>query len=553
MERESGRMNEVGAQTDGISLSEFLTDGNLARLCDEIGALSKRAVVLRDERGRRVVASDGAAGWRIDETDVSMEAGELSAPLVVAGEVIGRIDAPLAGEGDARLASVMRLVASTASELCGDVLELRQRVVALEALQRLSSLLVSSVNLTSVLEATLDSALSALGLDAGSLVLFPSDAGGFPARDDEAELRLAVSRNLSQAWLTSPLPLSRRRVFDRRVLGGEVVAVSDLLSDEHVLNPERCREEGLASFLSAGLVFGGRLIGLIRLYGREVRVFSELDRSLIRALGEQAGAAVHQARMAEIEQEEKRIQRQLTLATDIQMRMLPQAMPVLRGFEIAARCEPCFELGGDFYDLIELSGKLGVVIGDVVGKGIGAALLMSAVRSSLRAYADDEEDLGALLGRVNRAMCRDTMTHEFATIWYGVIDPEARTLTYGSAGHDPSLLMPAGGRSSAEIAELKATGLVVGVLAQQTYESRTIELKAGDTIVAYTDGVLDRMNFEGKRYGRARLKESLAQILGIESEASAERIMDHLVWDMRRFAGLAEQNDDETIVVIRVR
>ncbi|MBX3324063.1 MAG: SpoIIE family protein phosphatase [Phycisphaeraceae bacterium] len=546
-------MNEVGAQTEGISLSEFLTDGNLARLCDEIGALSKRAVVLRDERGRRIVASDGAAGWRIDETDVSMEAGELSAPLVVAGEVIGRIDAPLAGDGDERLASVMRLVASTASELCSDVLELRQRVVALEALQRLSSLLVSSANLTSVLEATLDSALSALGLDAGSLVLFPSDADGFTARDDEAELRLAVSRNLSKAWLTSPLPLSRRRVFDRRVLGGEVVAVSDLLSDEHVLNPERCREEGLASFLSAGLVFGGRLIGLIRLYGREVRVFSELDRGLIRALGEQAGAAVHQARMVEIEQEEKRIQRQLSLATDIQMRMLPQAMPVLRGFEIAARCEPCFELGGDFYDLIELSGKLGVVIGDVVGKGIGAALLMSAVRSSLRAYADDEEDLGSLLGRVNRAMCRDTMTHEFATIWYGVIDPEARTLTYGSAGHDPSLLMPAGGRSSAEIVELHATGLVVGVLAQQTYESRTIELKAGDTIVAYTDGVLDRMNFEGKRYGRARLKESLAQILGKESEASAERIMDHLVWDMRRFAGLAEQNDDETIVVMRFR
>jgi sigma-B regulation protein RsbU (phosphoserine phosphatase) len=543
------------AARGGVSLAEFLTDGNLARLCDEIGALSGRAVMLRDESGRRVRAGEGLARWVIDESDISAEAAGFSVPLVVDGEVIGRIEAESSsgGERDARLEAVLRLVGATASELCNDVLELRQRVVALEALQRLSSLLVSSVNLTSVLEATLDSALSALELDAGSLVLFPSDSDGFPSRDDEAELRLAASRNLSRAWLESSLPLSRQRVFDRRVLGGEVVSVPDLLEEPEVLDPQRCEAEGVASFLSAGLVFGGRLIGLIRLYGREPRAFSDQDLKLIRSLGQQAGAAVHQARLAEIEQEEKRIQRQLALATDIQSRMLPQVMPVVAGFEIAARCEPCFELGGDFFDLIDLNGKVGVVIGDVVGKGIGAALLMSSVRSSLRAYADDEEDAGLLLARVNRALCRDTLTHEFATIWYGVVDPASRTVTFGSAGHDPPLLMPAGGRSSAEIVELKATGLVAGVLSGQEYVSQSRVLSPGDVVVAYTDGVLDRMNFEGKRYGRARLREAIAAVLSTEPEASAERVLEQVVWDMRRFAGLAEQNDDETMVVVKVK
>ncbi|RMH14595.1 MAG: GAF domain-containing protein [Planctomycetota bacterium] len=549
-------MTGTGVSKPSLSLTAFLTDGALARLCGELEALVGQPISLRDECGHRIEPADGSRAWRVVEDDLP-KPDDTSFPLVVDGQTIGSItlgrgERPLEADAADRLARALRLIAATASELCTDVLELRHRVVALEVLYRLSSLLTSGASLQEVLEVTLDAALEALELDAGSIMLLPKDADGLPSGDDEAELQLVASRGLSADWLHSPLPLSHDRVFDRRIKQGEVVAVSNLADAPEVLLPERCAAEGVASFLGAGVVFQDRLEGLIRLYGRSPRTFSEQDRTLVRSLGQQAGAAINQARLLEMQAEERRIQRQLALATDIQMRMLPRRIPDVPMLDIAARCEPCYELGGDFYDLIQLGRSVGVVIGDVVGKGIGAALLMAAVRSSLRAYVDDVYDLDEVLSRVNNATCRDTKTHEFATIWYGVIDPDARTLTYGSAGHDPPLLARRG-REGLEILDLRTRGLVVGVLENQQYERRTVRLHRGDVLVAYTDGLTDVTDFDGKRFGRARLRASLSHMIETHPEATAEQILDHLIWDTRRYAGLAPQRDDETLVVVRVR
>jgi phosphoserine phosphatase RsbU/P len=192
------------------------------------------------------------------------------------------------------------------------------------------------------------------------------------------------------------------------------------------------------------------------------------------------------------------------------------------------------------------------VIGDVVGKGVAAALLMAALRSSLRAHADEDTSLGMVLSRVNEAMCRDTLEHEFATIWFGAFDPGKNLLTYGSAGHDPPLLVRRGVKDAIEIEELAGTGLVVGVLEEQKYEQWSCRIEPGDVFVGYTDGATDATNFDGQRYGRVRLRESLARLLKMEPDASAERIVEHLRWDLRRFVGLAPQKDDETIVVVRM-
>ncbi|KAA0213191.1 MAG: GAF domain-containing protein [Leptolyngbya sp. PLA3] len=552
-------MNSGCQGKSALSISAFLTDGTLARLCAELEAMIGRPVRLRDERGRRILSVEGPTPWRIDESDV-LSADELAAgfPLFVDGQTIGTItldpgQLTLSSDAPARLGRALRLIAATASELCADVVELRHRVIALEMLYHVSSLLASGANLEQVLEATLDAALRALELDAGSVVLFPEDSDRLPASDHEEELRLIASRNLSQDWLTSPLPLSRHRIFDRKVMAGEVVSVPDLLNHPDVLDAQRCRMEGLGSFLSAGVVYRDRIAGVIRLYGCEARPFSEQDRTLLRSLGQQAGAAVNQARLLEIQAEEKRIQRQLALAMDIQARMLPRRMPTIPTLDIAARCEPCFELGGDFYDLIPLGESIGIAIGDVAGKGIGAALLMSAVRASLRAYADDVYDLDEVLARVNEAMVRDTLSNEFATIWYGVIDPLTLTMTYGSAGHDPPLLVRKRRTDENQIEELRSTGLVIGVLPNQKYDRRISRLEPGDVMVAYTDGLPDAADFQGRRYGRARLRAGLLSILKTHPTASAERILDHLLWDTRRYAGLAPQRDDETLVVVRVR
>ena len=550
-------MTTEAKHKSGLSLSTFLTDGGLARLCAEIEMMVGLPVHLRDERGRRIEPAKGDTPWRIIESDTHDNPECASFPLVVEGQRIGWIclgagEPSLSADARDRLECVVELVSATASELCADVLELRHRVAGLRVLYKLSSLMVSGLGIEEILQTTLDAAIEALELDSGSIVLLPRDADGLPTTDDEAELQLAASRGLSQDWLDDPRPVSCRRVFDRRIFAGEVVSVPDLMREPVVTDKARCADQGVASFIGAGIVFRERLIGVIRLYGRHPRSFSSQDKAFLRSIGQQAGVAVNQASLLLVEKEERRIQRQLALASDIQSRMLPQRMPQVVGLEVAGRYEPCFELGGDFYDLIERDDRLGVVVGDVVGKGVAAALLMAALRSSLRAFADEDVSIGTVLSRVNEAMCRDTLEHEFATIWFGAFDPKQNLLTYGSAGHDPPLLARRGVSDESQVEELAGTGLVVGVIEDQAYEQWSCRVEPGDVFVGYTDGATDATNFDGQRYGRARLRASLARLLEMEPDASAERVLDHLRWDIRRFVGLAPQKDDETLVVVRL-
>src|SRR5262249_2201469 len=222
----------------------------------------------------------------------------------------------------------------------------------------------------------LDLAMEALHADAGSVAVL---------EDSSEDLVMKASRGLSAAWLESSAKASYAGEIRRAALGGEIVCVRDLASDPRMDDPERAREEGVAGLICTGLMYHGRAIGLVRLYSRTPRDFTKAERGLLRSIADQSAAAVINARLRRLREENERVRRQVRLAADVQRRMLPRATPEVRAFDIAARYAPSFELGGDFYDFINLSGHLGIVVGDVVGKGVPAALLMSAVRASLRA------------------------------------------------------------------------------------------------------------------------------------------------------------------------
>jgi sigma-B regulation protein RsbU (phosphoserine phosphatase) len=223
--------------------------------------------------------------------------------------------------------------------------------------------------------------------------------------------------------------------------------------------------------------------------------------------------------------------------------MLPADVPVRPPFDIAARYVPSFELGGDFYDFIELEGHVGVAVGDVVGKGVAASLFMASVRASLRAYADDVYDLDEVISRVNVALCRDTLDNEFATLYYGVLDPATNRLTYCNAGHEPPLLMRKG-----EFIPLDIGGMILGVDELQRYDKSLIDLQPGDLLVMYTDGLIDAFNDRGEKFGRERLRRAMRDAAG----KSARDALHHILWEMRRFVGLQRSNDDTTLVVVRV-
>ncbi len=552
-----GESPAVGSEAPGErSITDFLTDGSLLRLCAEFSALTGVHAEVRDPRGRAVVFSDGARPYEV--VDPSGEGGT-SFPLIVGGEPVGSIvldpgQPRLSGAGRESLERALALLASTAAELCNDEMDLRHRVKELGALYRLNSLLVRAGGLDRVLEVALESALDVLELDAGSIMLLRENAERMTSAGED-DLTLMASRNLSRRWLEDPQALSKDRLFDRLALGGELVAVEDLRHDDRVQIPDLVREEGVVSFINAGLLFQGRPIGVIRLYSRRPRSFNEWDRRLLRALSQQAAVAVQQARLLRHREEEKRIQRQLQLAADVQRRMLPARSPSVPGLDVAARYEPSFELGGDFYDLLDLSGNLGVVVGDVAGKGIAAALLMSAVRASLRAHTESLYDLDEVIARVNRALCRDTRHGEFATLWYGVIDAARLRLTYTSAGHEPTVVVRLpGGRppSPADIVELGIGGMIVGVDPAQTYQRGVFDLTPRDVIVAYTDGVTDMTNYAGEKLGRSRFREILLKVLGAEPAASAARVLEMVHWELRQFGGIERRPDDQTMVVVRV-
>jgi sigma-B regulation protein RsbU (phosphoserine phosphatase) len=546
------------------SIADFLTDGSLAALCAELSRLTGVAVELRDPEGRLIIPGTGQPGpgnWKILETDqVALPTDHSSyIPLSLGSRPIGWItiapgEPTLSPGARERLETALALLARAASELCQHEAELRHRVKEVAALTRMTSLLVRATGPEKVLEVALDSALDVLGLDAGAIMLLKEDADG-SWLDTEADLVLKASRALSQDWLLCPTPLSKDRVFDRMAMSGQMVIVEDLAADPRILIPDRAAAEGLCAAIHVGMVFKNRPQGVIRLYSRRVRGFDEGERRLLASLAEQAAAALEQSRLLKFEQEEQRVQRQLQLAADVQRRMLPRRVPSIPKLDMAARYIPSFELGGDFYDFIDLNGHLGLVVGDVVGKGIAAALLMSAVRASLRAHVQEVYDLDEVVARVNKALCQDTRDNEFASLWYGVVDPARLRLTYCSAGHEPPLVVRTHKNrtpTDADITELSVGGMVVGIDAGQRYQRAIYDLKPRDLIVAYTDGLIDATNFGGERFGKKRLRAALLATLQENPNATAAQVVDKLMWHVRQFAGLSPRPDDQTLIVVRV-
>ncbi|NBB81809.1 MAG: SpoIIE family protein phosphatase [Alphaproteobacteria bacterium] len=426
------------------------------------------------------------------------------------------------------------LLADAIGEVCRQEIALRHRVEEMSTLYRISTLLAGQRDLDSVLDAVARSAAEVLNARAASIRLM--DEGG-------RELLPVAVYNLSEQYLSKgPIHLESS-VIDQAAFEGEVVYVHDMVSDARTLYPEDARREGLASILCAAMIYRGRRIGVIRVYTAAPRQFNEFERHLLNAIAQVAGAAIENVRLEDERLEAQRVQRQVQLAADVQRRLIPERPPRVSPFDVAGRYEPCFELGGDFYDYLGFESALGVVIGDVVGKGVAASLLMATVRAAIRAHAEDTYDLDRVMAKVNAGLARDTRDHEFATVFYGTFDARTLRLTYCSAGHDPALLLR-GGR----FIELSEGGTVLGIDPFGRYEKGLLDLEPDDVLLLYTDGVPDAQNFNGEKFGRQRLRDAVLAA----GEQSARVIVNHVLWEVRRFVGLQQAADDMTLVAVRV-
>jgi serine phosphatase RsbU (regulator of sigma subunit)/anti-sigma regulatory factor (Ser/Thr protein kinase) len=307
---------------------------------------------------------------------------------------------------------------------------------------------------------------------------------------------------------------------------------------------EGLREAGIK--LVVPLVSQGELIGLLNLGPRRSeQEYSADDRKLLNDLAGHAAPAVRVAQLvreqeAEVRQRE-RIEQELRVAQLIQQQFLPQELPDLPGWQVAAYYGPAREVGGDFYDFIKLpDDQIGIVVGDVTDKGVPAALVMATTHSILRAEAPRLVAPSEVLTRVNNLLVEEMPAHMFVTCLYAVLDPASGRIRYANAGHNVPYVSTEGG-----VTELRATGMPLGLLPEMTYEEKEATLALGDTVLLHSDGLAEAHNPKREMFGFPRV----AFLTGEASDG--EVLIDRLLKELQEFTGAGvEQEDDITLVTI---
>jgi serine phosphatase RsbU (regulator of sigma subunit) len=322
------------------------------------------------------------------------------------------------------------------------------------------------------------------------------------------------------------------------------------------------------------LVSQGELIGLLNLGPRlSQQEYSADDRKLLSDLSTQTAPAVRVAQLVRQQQKEaqerERIEQELRIARLIQQTLLPKTLPQIPGYHLAAYYQPAREVGGDFYDFLELDdGRLGLVVGDVTDKGVPAALVMATTRTMLRTYAQRLFSPSEVLKLSNEALVTDIPPNMFITCLYAILEPQSGRLVYANAGHDlpywrrrthsaSSSTSSSGGSSSEEGAgaalevvmaeELRATGMPLGLMPGMSYEEKQIVVGEGESVLFYSDGLVEAHSPEYEMFGFPRLQG----MVGTHREGGGSTLIGYLLSELSRFVGEGwEQEDDITLVTL---
>lgn len=297
------------------------------------------------------------------------------------------------------------------------------------------------------------------------------------------------------------------------------------------------------------LVSQGELIGLLSLGPRmSEQEYSLDDRTLLNNLAAQAAPAARVAQLVRQQQEEaqsrERLEQQLRVARLIQQTLLPTQVPTLPGWEVGDYYQPAQAVGGDFYDFLYFEdGRLGLVVGDVSDKGVPAALLMATTRSILRTVAQQHVSPGRVLERVNDLLRPDVPPNMFVTCLYAILDPRTGQLTFANAGHCLPIRRHAGGA-----AELRATGMPLGLMAGMRYDEKTCQLEPHDSVLFYSDGLLEAHNPQREMFGYHRLADIVA------GHSGGAELIDVLLSELKEFTGQGwQQEDDVTMVTLQYK
>jgi sigma-B regulation protein RsbU (phosphoserine phosphatase) len=397
----------------------------------------------------------------------------------------------------------------------------------LRALVRAARELTSHRPLEEVFEVIMDLSMEAVAAGRGVLLTI-----------EDGELQVRAIRG--QGFQISSA------VRDRVLKERSSILVRDTSLEEAFRERKSIVAQQIRSMLAVPLQTNDRVIGLIYLDSPNmIRQFTKEDLNLLTVMANVAAIRIEHSRLAEVEQNEKLYAKELSQAAMIQQGLLPAKAPSIPGYSLGGFNAPCLTVGGDYYDFLEFPcGRIGLIVADVSGKGLAASLMMTSLQARVQVLFENGDDLAAKVTKLNAAVARNCPAGKFITFFVGVLDPKTGRFTFCNAGHNPPLLVRAGGG----IEKLDSGGMVLGILPFSAYEESEVTVNPGDVIVLYSDGVTEQFapNVD-EEFGEDRLGEVVANNRLAEVDALMTCVKDAVT----TFTNNAPAADDFTLVLAR--
>jgi len=454
-------------------------------------------------------------------------AAEVEGALLVAGSETPAED---------RLA-LLRVYARLVSAALGDceLLALRHSNNKLSILVEASKALSSTLNLSELLGRILDVAKAQAGAERGTI---------FMVDDKTAEIWSLIAHGLEKEEIRLPL---RHGISGHVAATGEIVSIPDAYADPR-FTPDIDKHTGYRTRNLLCLPIrnkDGKIIAALELLNKKVGHFTNEDSEFLLTLAGHMAVALENAQLHQVLIEQERMEKELALAREIQRSLLPETVPEVEGFDIALLNEPCFAVGGDYYDFLDLDAHaMLVVIADVEGKGVSSALVMSNLQATLRVLVHHIHGLKQIAESLNQMIWKDTRAEKYLSLFMGLIDFRGKAIHYINCGHVPPVIVR---REKAPIF-LTQGGTVVGLFEQAPYERGMEQLLPGDLLVLCTDGITESMDAERNEYGAKRLIERVR----MNADQNATAIVEAVRTDVARYSRHGTHVDDKVMIVIKV-
>lgn len=423
----------------------------------------------------------------------------------------------------------------SAMEKRNEIERLSLKVARLRTLIEVNEMISSSLEIDTILENVMSISKKVMNADASSLM-----------RVDERANELIYQ--VAQGTVGEKLKKEVRLKMGQGIAGTVAQEGTPLLLEDAYTHPKFFRGNDEAtgyrtrSMITVPLKVGTRVTGVAQVINRlDGRPFDQDDLELFLALAGMAAIALENARMHQSLMEKQRLVKDMEFARTVQESFLPQKAPEVQSYRFSAHYTPALEVGGDFYDFIHLDkNRTGIVIGDVSGKGVPAALFMAKLGSDMRTLAFTERTPAEALMKLNDLLAERSRRGMFATLLYIDLDASAGKMVLSNAGHLPPIIKKADG-SLVKLAA--ASGAPLGMMAGMRYAQESAVLGPGDTVILYTDGIVEAMNAREELYGYERFETLLKQ-----APSHPGGLKEAIIGDVNRFTGLSAQHDDMTLV-----